>query len=177
MSSSRGEHFGLFLGPFWCVIFCFLRTIQYFFMKQLIDFLKLYGPFLWMRFNCLKATGSPQTDSLLFTTKSQEGSGLSITLMLLSDSYLRIPQMVLDPPLLGNIFMHFSTHAIFEHVFCCKKPYFLMINICTELQVSFQSYYANTILGHPLLGYFGVFYVHFRTFHMNFCALIFFFEK
>ena len=33
MSSSRGGHFGLFLGTFWCVIFCFLRTIQYFFMK------------------------------------------------------------------------------------------------------------------------------------------------
>ena len=31
---------------------------------------KLYGPFLWMTFNCLKATGPLRGDSLLFTTKS-----------------------------------------------------------------------------------------------------------
>ena len=32
--------------------------------------LKLYGSFLWMRFNCLKATGPLCEDSLLFTTQS-----------------------------------------------------------------------------------------------------------
>ena len=29
-----------------------------------------YGPFLWMGFNCLKATEPLQGDSLLFTTQS-----------------------------------------------------------------------------------------------------------
>ena len=33
---------------------------------------KLYGPFLWMGFNCLKATEPLQGDSLIFTTKSPE---------------------------------------------------------------------------------------------------------
>ena len=32
--------------------------------------LKLYGSFLWMRFNCLKATGPLCEDRLLFTTQS-----------------------------------------------------------------------------------------------------------
>ena len=32
-------------------------------------YLKLYGPFLWMGFNCLKATQPLWGDSLLFTTK------------------------------------------------------------------------------------------------------------
>ena len=31
--------------------------------------LKLYDPFLWMGFNCLKATEPLRGDSLLFTTK------------------------------------------------------------------------------------------------------------
>ena len=31
---------------------------------------KLYGPFLWMGFSCLKASESLQGDSLLFTTRS-----------------------------------------------------------------------------------------------------------
>ena len=31
--------------------------------------MKLYGPFLWMKFNCLKATEPVQGDSLLFTTQ------------------------------------------------------------------------------------------------------------
>ena len=30
-------------------------------------FYKFYGPFIWMRFNCLEATESLQRDSLLFT--------------------------------------------------------------------------------------------------------------
>ena len=36
---------------------------------------KLYGPFLWMRFNCLEATEPLRGDSLLFTTKSPGGPG------------------------------------------------------------------------------------------------------
>ena len=35
----------------------------------------LYGPFLWMGFNCLKATGPLQGGSLLFTTKFPESPG------------------------------------------------------------------------------------------------------
>ena len=34
---------------------------------------KLYDPFLWMGFNCLKAMQLLQGDSILFTTRSQEG--------------------------------------------------------------------------------------------------------
>ena len=37
--------------------------------------LKLYGPFLWIRFNCLKATEPLQGNGLLFTTQSPEVSG------------------------------------------------------------------------------------------------------
>ena len=33
---------------------------------------KLYGPFLWIGFNCLKATEPLWGDSLLFTAKSPE---------------------------------------------------------------------------------------------------------
>ena len=36
---------------------------------------KLYDPFLWMGFNCLKATTPLQGGSLLFTTKFPEISG------------------------------------------------------------------------------------------------------
>ena len=35
----------------------------------------LFGPFLWMGFNCLKATEPLQVDSLLFTTKFPEIPG------------------------------------------------------------------------------------------------------
>ena len=35
---------------------------------------KLYGLFLWMGFNCLKATVALRGDSLLFTTKRQPNS-------------------------------------------------------------------------------------------------------
>ena len=31
---------------------------------------KLYGPFLWMEFNCLKTTEPLREDSLLFTTNN-----------------------------------------------------------------------------------------------------------
>ena len=37
--------------------------------------LKLYGPFLWMGFNCLKAAEPPRGDSLLFTTQSPGNPG------------------------------------------------------------------------------------------------------
>ena len=37
--------------------------------------LKLYGPFLWIRFNFLKATEPLQGNGLLFTTQSPEVSG------------------------------------------------------------------------------------------------------
>ena len=33
MSSSAGGHFGIFLGPLWCVVFYFLGTIQCFSLK------------------------------------------------------------------------------------------------------------------------------------------------
>ena len=36
---------------------------------EIKNFLKLYDPFLWMGFNCLKATEPLRGDSLLFTTK------------------------------------------------------------------------------------------------------------
>ena len=36
---------------------------------------KLYGPFLWMGFNCLKPIEPIQGDSLLFATKFPEVSG------------------------------------------------------------------------------------------------------
>ena len=36
---------------------------------------KLYGPFLWMGFNCLKVTVPLKGDCLLFTTKSPEVPG------------------------------------------------------------------------------------------------------
>ena len=36
---------------------------------------KLYGPILWMGFNCIKATEPLLGDSLLFTTKSPGGPG------------------------------------------------------------------------------------------------------
>ena len=38
-------------------------------------FKKIYGPFLWMRFNNLKVTEPLREDSLLFTTKSPELRG------------------------------------------------------------------------------------------------------
>ena len=34
--------------------------------------LKLYGPLLWMGFNCLKATGAIRGDNLLFTISPQK---------------------------------------------------------------------------------------------------------
>ena len=36
---------------------------------------KLYGPFLWMWFNCLRATEPLRKESLCFTPKSPETSG------------------------------------------------------------------------------------------------------
>ena len=81
-SSARG-HFGVFLGPFWCVIFYFLIPVHYFFAKVCIDLKNLYGPFLWIVFNCLKATERLWWGSFLFTNKSLQGPGLSITLIVL----------------------------------------------------------------------------------------------
>ena len=39
-------------------------------LKHVKTLNKLYGPFLWMGFNCVKATETLRRDSLLFTTKS-----------------------------------------------------------------------------------------------------------
>ena len=39
---------------------------------------KLYGPFLWMGFNCLKAVESLRGSSLLFTANSPEIPGTHI---------------------------------------------------------------------------------------------------
>ena len=47
---------------------------KYNFQKKSIK--KLYGPFLWMGFNCLKATELLRGGSLLFTTKFQEVPGM-----------------------------------------------------------------------------------------------------
>ena len=51
-------------------------------MEKLIFFLlpttskkKLYGPFLWLGFNCFKTTEPLQGGSLLFTTKFPEITG------------------------------------------------------------------------------------------------------
>ena len=41
-------------------------------MEPTLNFRKLYGPFLWMGFNYLKATEPLRGGSLLFTTKFQE---------------------------------------------------------------------------------------------------------
>ena len=39
---------------------------------------KLYDPFLWMRFDCLKTTDPLRGDSILFTTKPPGGPGTSL---------------------------------------------------------------------------------------------------
>ena len=49
-------------------VFPFVGTLR-------ISTFKLYGPFLLMGFNCLKAIGPLRGDSLLFTTKSSENPG------------------------------------------------------------------------------------------------------
>ena len=41
---------------------------------------KLYGPFLWMGFNCPEATEPPRGGSLLFITKSQRIPGTHLIL-------------------------------------------------------------------------------------------------
>ena len=40
--------------------------------------LKLYGPYLWMGLNCLKATQPLQGDSLLFSTQSPRVPGTNL---------------------------------------------------------------------------------------------------
>ena len=49
---------------FWVGFNVLLFTVLIFFKKE-----KLYGPFLWMGFNCLKATEPLRGGTLLFTTK------------------------------------------------------------------------------------------------------------
>ena len=53
----------------------FIDMIRLLYLKLCLKKKKLYGPFLWMGFNCLKATEPPRGDSLLFTTKFLESPG------------------------------------------------------------------------------------------------------
>ena len=46
--------------------------------NYLMKNLKLYGPLLWMEFNCLKATELLRGNSLLFTTQSPGGLGTDL---------------------------------------------------------------------------------------------------
>ena len=51
LPSASGGYFGVFLVPFWDMIFCLsmiilsIRNIQYYFMKLCRDFYGLYDPF------------------------------------------------------------------------------------------------------------------------------------
>ena len=45
---------------------------------EIIGKRKLYGPFFWMGFNCLKATEPLQGDSLLFTIHFPAVSGIQL---------------------------------------------------------------------------------------------------
>ena len=59
------------LGQFWCGIFNFLKTVQYFFHGILYKFLKTLWP-LWILFNCLKATKPLQGYSYFLRLSSQK---------------------------------------------------------------------------------------------------------
>ena len=47
-----------------CFIYCYFIYLFFYLKKK-----KLYAPFLWMGFNCLKATEPLRGGTLLFTTK------------------------------------------------------------------------------------------------------------
>ena len=74
-----------------------------------------------------KAAEAQLRDSLLFTTKSPEGPGLSISLAVLVlpwQSLHKIFLFYLIPPLLGAIFMSFWVHVVFVYIsLCLKKLY------------------------------------------------------
>ena len=61
----------------WIVLefLCMLQVLLWIVLEILANKRKLYGPFLWMGFNCLKVTVPLQGDCLLFTTKSPEVPG------------------------------------------------------------------------------------------------------
>ena len=60
----------LFLEPTLQTFLKFSAIVHFMFAKVPTKPQKLYGPFSWMDFRCLKATELLQEDSLLFTTKS-----------------------------------------------------------------------------------------------------------
>ena len=61
--------------PCWWIILIFLSSdmivsVSHVYFKLFTFKKKLYNPFLWMGFNCLKIKKPLQRDSLLFTTQS-----------------------------------------------------------------------------------------------------------
>ena len=58
--------------------------------------LKIYGPFLWMGLNCLKATDTLQGDSFLFTTKFTKIPGTH-------SIWVIWPQQLYHCPVLNNL--------------------------------------------------------------------------
>ena len=60
----------------WQILFCCAPETCFQFAKQTKN--KFYGPFFWMRLNCLKATEPLQKDSLILTTQSPGVPGVHL---------------------------------------------------------------------------------------------------
>ena len=65
--------FDWFLNPFLLPV---KNNEKLFYIKK-----KLYGPFLWMGFNCIKGTEPPRRDSLLFTTQETGVFGIHLIIL------------------------------------------------------------------------------------------------
>ena len=87
--------------------------------------LKLYGPFLWMGFNCLKATKPLQEDSLLFTTQSPEVSGTQLTPEESKVELILEPTIGFEPELLDWEFSALTTTIIGKTYVQCKCTVFI----------------------------------------------------
>ena len=98
--------------------------------KEIILHEKLYGPFLWMWFNCVKATKPLKGDSLLFITQSL---GVPITYLIdlgrmKGCGWPWSHPAVLNPGLLDWETSTLTTTIIGTKYVKCKCPVFIDIN-------------------------------------------------
>ena len=114
---------GYYINNIFCVIFSTAGGILAF-LWALWPLMTTLWPLFMDRVQLYKATEPQLWDTLLFTAKSPEGPGLSITLAVLVLPWLSLHKIFLFyliPLLLGAIFMSFWVHVVFAYISVCLK--------------------------------------------------------
>ena len=137
---------------------------------MVINFFKLYDPFLWMGFNCLKATEPLRGSSLLFTTKFPE---VIVLIWLTSEGWKA--ESVLDPPsgfehqtseleiqCLDHLDIALRPHGVYGFPKLLRFIYFLSKISFIELSFLFPNKILNLILNS-----FVIFFINGKNIKVN----------